>query len=116
MNGRHIWAAPGEACLAGSNVLTAEALNVPGISMRTDSRTVSRGHTYYWNGRARIAELGKSHASVLVQGSRTIPYSVEARMESGRITLTCDCPFSTDHPGSACKHQIAALLALQQDL
>ena len=70
----------------------------------------ARGHDYFSRGRVLCIEKTGAHCRALVEGSRI--YTVEWDLVSGMVcNLTCDCYC----PGR-CKHQLAALLQLQESL
>ena len=69
-----------------------------------------RGHEYYNRGRVLYLEVNHGRGHAIVQGSR--PYTVEFSLVDGMVSdLVCDC-----YCTARCKHQLAALLQLQESI
>ena len=70
----------------------------------------ARGHEYYLQGRVACLEKIGDRCRALVMGGHT--YTVEFTLQDGMVSdLVCDCYC----PGR-CKHQMAALLQMQESL
>lgn len=68
-----------------------------------------------------VVEPGSTRCTV--QGSRRVPYRVELRVIGGEgvplrseLRVTCDCPDADVNGLQACKHAVAALLTLAQEV
>jgi len=73
-----------------------------------DSAIRQRGADYFRKGRVRIDHASASRIVATVRGSS--PYQVELKRESGKLDVSCTCPyFDID----LCKHIWAVLLAAQ---
>ena len=87
----------------------ATDLNQPS-SWPIDTSIVQRGVDYYRDYRVQYLCLDGVEGKAIVDG--THPYEVAFHCDNGMITtLSCDCPC-----GFHCKHEVAALLQLQETL
>lgn len=69
-----------------------------------------RGQDYYRDNRVRYLCLDGAEGFAIVDG--TVPYTVEFTCSQGQISqLVCSCPC-----GYCCKHEVAAMLQLQEAL
>jgi hypothetical protein len=99
-----------------SKTLSFETLRADRIVNSADAEAVRRGRAYYYQGRARIEEVKRGEARVLVRGTRPTPYKVEFHLEDDGPKVQCDCPTAREQTSTMCKHKVAASLALQDYL
>ncbi len=96
--------------------ITPQLLDNYPYSRYADARSISRGRSYYQEGRVRDIELvSRSNAICEVSGD-TGDYTVEINVDqkSGQLEFDCDCPYAAD--GNFCKHMVAAALELSEYL
>ena len=73
--------------------------------------SVWRGYEYFKKNRVRgIKQLDENVFSATVQGSASIPYSVELHMDHPRKSI-CDCPHANGRR-VVCKHIVAAYFTI----
>ena len=78
--------------------------------MAVSSAIAQRGQNYYCENRVRYLCLDRNEGFAIVEG--TEPYTVEFSYADGEIShLICSCPC-----GYTCKHEMAAMLQLQETL
>jgi len=78
-----------------------------------ESRTRSRGNSYYYGGCVQIVDQHGSGVTAVVEGTRPDPYEVDidwSQAALGEIEAHCSCPHYDD--GFLCKHIWATLLAV----
>lgn len=89
----------------------------------SDAGRLTRGKRY-WNDRA-VVDLVVGHGAVTaeVQGSRPLPYVVTIEARPGRkaptraeVMVRCTCPDDDGTGRSACKHAVAAMFALADEV
>lgn len=83
----------------------------------------TRGREYAESGAVVDIDVGAGCATASVRGSRVRPYQVDLEVRPGDgpptrhdLDITCTCPDSTDAPGDACKHAVAALIVLADEI
>lgn len=105
---------PGRMAATALRVLAAET---------SDPGRFARGKRY-WSDRA-VTDIVVGHGAVTAEvlGSRRTPYVVTIEARPGRgvparseVTIRCSCPDDDGWGRSACKHAVAALLTLGDEL
>ncbi len=82
-----------------------------GVRASVSSSARSRGESYFDQGRVSILHSGGAGLVASVKGTRT--YQVTLDLQEKRLTVSCTCPYFTDHL-EPCKHVWAAILAADE--
>jgi len=89
----------------------------------SDPQRLARGREYAHGGAVVDIEVGPGLTTATVQGSRPRPYLVELNVECGdgppsrrEIDASCSCPDDPDDASGWCKHAVAALIALANEI
>lgn len=89
----------------------------------SDPARWTRGRRYATDRAVTDIEVEAGVARCTVQGSRPVPYQVELRAAGGEgvplrseLRVICDCPDADLNGLQACKHGVAALLTLAQEV
>jgi non-specific serine/threonine protein kinase len=97
------------------NILTAEMLSVDGLAKTTPPQNIERGREDYAAGRALVDSVEGRTAKLLVRDHRNgHPYQVMIWLHGGQVSLTCTC--RENYMWYACRHRVAAFLALKDYL
>lgn len=116
-----------------SRPLRALGPNQPGQFMATrvrvlaaelsDPQRLARGREYVDTGAVVDIEVEPGLATATVQGSRPGPYVVELNVEHGdgpplrrEIDASCSCPDDPDAAHGWCKHAVATLIVLANEI
>lgn len=105
---------PGQFMATRVRVLAAEL---------SDPQRLSRGRQYVDAGAVVDIEVGPGLATATVQGSRPGPYVVELNVDHGdgppsrrEIDASCSCPDDAESGAQWCKHAVAALIVLANEI
>jgi len=89
----------------------------------SDQGRLSRGKRYWADNAVIDIVVGHGAVTAEVQGSRPAPYVVTIEADSGSglpakrdIWVSCICPDDTGTGSDACKHAVAALFALSDEV
>src|SRR5437660_1171880 len=93
------------------NMRSLEPEDIQLVLQSFDSRTASRGNSYFHTGRVASCERldGESYR-FLVQGSQRRSYNVNVTFCGHRLVSSCSCPMM-----DYCKHVYACLLFLKKN-
>jgi hypothetical protein len=89
----------------------------------SDPSRLRRGKQYAHDGSVLDIVVERGKVTCEIQGSRSLPYVATVAVTPGDgmplrrdITATCTCPDDDNGDGSACKHVVATLFALADEL
>jgi uncharacterized Zn finger protein len=89
----------------------------------SDQGRLSRGKRYWSDGAVTDIVIGHGAVTAEIQGSRAEPYVVTLEASSGsgvpsrrELWVQCTCPDDAGTGAAACKHAVAALFALSDEV
>lgn len=105
---------PGQFMATRVRVLAAEL---------SDPQRLTRGREYVDTGAVVDIDVRSGLATATVQGSRPSPYVVELNVDHGdgppsrrELDASCSCPDDADASGQWCKHAVATLIVLANEI
>ena len=92
--------------------ISLETLSEELLKKSVSSDLMSKGHELYLAGKASVTQLSQQVAKCAVQDRH--PYKVEIQVGDKFIYLKCDCLYA--NRGAICEHDVAAFLAVRNQL